>query len=132
MYICLVIVNLLKRKNMKKLFVTMMLVFSGVVFAQENNAKHEVVDQMVKSTFYHDNGLVQQEGFYKDGKVHGQWVSYDETGKKVAMGQYQDGMKIGKWFFWTGTDLTEVDYSDSRIAQVKKWSQGAIVQVNKN
>jgi hypothetical protein len=48
------------------------------------------------------------------------------------MGQYQNGIKIGKWFFWTGADLTEVDYSDSRIAQVKKWSQGAIVQVNKN
>jgi antitoxin component YwqK of YwqJK toxin-antitoxin module len=117
---------------MKKLFIAAMLVVSGALFAQEDNAKHEVVDQMVKSTFYHDNGQVQQEGFYKDGKVHGQWVSYDESGNKVAMGQYKDGMKIGKWFFWTGSDLAEVDYSDSRIAQVKKWSQGAIVQVNKN
>jgi len=117
---------------MKKLFIAAMLVVSGALFAQDNKAKHEVVDQMVKSTFYHDNGQVQQEGFYKDGKVHGQWVSYDESGNKVAMGQYKDGMKIGKWFFWTGADLTEVDYSDSRIAQVKKWSQGAVVQVNKN
>ncbi len=117
---------------MKKLLITAMLVVSGAVLAQEDHAKHEVVDQMVKSTFYHDNGQVQQEGFYKDGKVHGQWVSYDENGNKVAMGQYKDGMKTGKWFFWTGADLTEVDYSDSRIAQVKKWSQGAVVQVNKN
>ena len=79
---------------MKKLFITAMLVVSGALFAQDDNAKHEVVDQMVKSTFYHDNGQVQQEGFYKDGKVHGQWVSYDENGNKVAMGQYQNGMKM--------------------------------------
>ncbi|WP_396184033.1 toxin-antitoxin system YwqK family antitoxin [Flavobacterium sp.] len=117
---------------MKKLCITAMLVVSGVIFAQENNAKHEVVNQMVKSTFYHENGQVQQEGFYKDGKVHGEWISYDINGNKVAMGQYQDGMKVGKWFFWNGLDLAEVDYSDSRVAQVKKWSQGAVVQVNKN
>ena len=117
---------------MKKLFIAAMLVVSGVISAQENNAKHEVVDQMVKSTFYHDNGQVKQEGFYKDGKVHGQWVSYDENGKKVAMGQYNEGKKIGKWLFWSGMDLTEVDYTDSRVAQVKKWSDGAIVIVNKN
>jgi len=117
---------------MKKLCITAMLVVSGVIFAQENNAKHEVVNQMVKSTFYHENGQLQQEGFYKDGKVHGEWISYDINGNKVAMGQYQDGMKVGKWFFWNGLDLAEVDYSDSRVAQVKKWSQGAVVQVNKN
>lgn len=117
---------------MKKLCITAMLLVSGVIFAQENGAKHELVNQMVKSTFYHDNGQIQQVGFYKDGKVHGQWVSYDENGEKAAMGQYDKGMKVGKWIFWTGSELTEVDYSDSRVAQVKKWSPRAIVQVNKN
>ena len=117
---------------MKKLFIAAMLVVSGVIFAQENNVKNEIVNKMVKSTYYYDNGQVQQEGFYKDGKVHGEWISYDINGNKVAMGQYQDGMKVGKWFFWNGLDLAEVDYSHSRVAQVKKWSQGAVVQVNKN
>ena len=117
---------------MKKLFIAAMLVVSGVIFAQENNVKNEIVNKMFKSTYYYDNGQVQQEGFYKDGKVHGEWISYDINGNKVAMGQYQDGMKVGKWFFWNGLDLAEVDYSDSRVAQVKKWSQGAVVQVNKN
>ncbi len=113
---------------MKKLCIAAMLVVSGVIFAQENNVKHEVVDQMVKSTFYHENGQVQQEGFYKDGKVHGQWVSYDENGKKVSLGQYDNGVRVGKWFFWTGSDLTEVDYSANKIASVRKWSQEAVVQ----
>lgn len=112
---------------MKKLFIAAMLVVSGVIFAQENNVKHEIVNKMVKSTYYYDNGQIQQEGFYKDGKVHGEWVSYDVNGKKVAIGKYENGAKVGKWFFWSGSDLLEVDYTDTRVAQVKKWSQEAIV-----
>lgn len=115
---------------MKKSFLIVVLLVSGIVFAQENDFKHQIQDQLVKSTFFHENGKIQQEGFYKDGKVHGQWVSYDENGKKVAMGQYNEGTKIGKWFFWTGADLTEVEYSESRIAQVTKWTNGAVVNRN--
>jgi antitoxin component YwqK of YwqJK toxin-antitoxin module len=114
---------------MKNLWIVVALFVTGVMTAQEkDNAKHEVVDQMVKSTFYHENGTIQQQGFYKDGKVHGQWVSYDENGKKVAMGQYEDGKKVGKWFFWTSTELSEVDYNDYRIAEVKKWTNSSLVQ----
>jgi hypothetical protein len=46
------------------------------------------------------------------------------------MGEYADGKKSGKWFFWTGSVLNEVDYSNSRIAEVKKWSKDAVA-VNK-
>jgi antitoxin component YwqK of YwqJK toxin-antitoxin module len=112
---------------MKKLFIAVMLVVSGVIFAQENNVKHEIVNKMVKSTFYYDNGQIQQEGFYKNGKVHGEWISYDMNGQKVAIGKYENGKKVGKWFFWSGADLMEVDYTDTRVAQVKKWSSEAIV-----
>lgn len=112
---------------MKKLFIAVMLVVSGVIFAQENNVKHEIVNKMVKSTYYYDNGQIQQEGFYKNGKVHGEWISYNMDGEKVAIGKYENGKKVGKWFFWSGADLMEVDYTDTRVAQVKKWSSEAIV-----
>lgn len=112
---------------MKKLFIAVMLVVSGVIFAQENNVKHEIVNKMVKSTYYYDNGQIQQEGFYKNGKVHGEWISYNMNGEKVAIGKYENGKKVGKWFFWSGADLMEVDYTDTRVAQVKKWSSEAIV-----
>ncbi|WP_396173669.1 toxin-antitoxin system YwqK family antitoxin [Flavobacterium sp.] len=112
---------------MKNLFIAAMLVVSGVIFAQENNVKHEIVNKLVKSTFYYDNGQIQQEGFYKNGKVHGEWISYNMNGEKVAIGKYENGKKVGKWFFWSGADLMEVDYTDTRVAQVKKWSSEAIV-----
>lgn len=114
---------------MKKIIIGGMLLSAFVVSAQKG-PKYEIENQLVKATYYYDNGQVKQEGFYKDGKLHGKWVSYNENGTKQAMGEYNNGAKAGKWFFWNDAALSEVDYADSRIAEVKKWSKDAVV-VNK-
>lgn len=114
---------------MKKYMILGALLFTGITFAQEQ-AKHEVVGDIVKSTYYHENGKVSQEGFYKNGKVHGQWVSFDQNGKKTAIANYNEGTKTGKWIFWTDKNLSEVDYSDSRVAAVKTWKEEVVVNVN--
>lgn len=106
------------------------LLFSGVIFAQNIAPKHEIVGNLVKSTYYHENGNVSQEGCYKDGKVHGKWISYDQAGNKKAIGEYNNGIKTGKWFFWNNNMLSEVDYSESRVASVTHWKQDAIVNRN--
>lgn len=113
---------------MKKYIIIAMLVVSGVVFAQDKNVKNEVVGNLVKSTFYYDNGQIQQEGFYKDGKVHGEWTSFNINGSKVAVGTYENGLKVGTWSFYAPTQVIEVDYTDSRIAEVRKVNQSAIVK----
>ena len=51
-------------------------------------------------------------------EVTGQWVSYNREGKKTAKAQYDNGAKIGTWFFWSSDKLTEVDYKDSRLTVV--------------
>ncbi len=112
---------------MKKIMIAAVLLSAGVLSAQEAKPKHEIQDQMVKSTYYYDNGQVKQQGFYKDGKLHGTWTAYNEDGTKQSIGEYNNGEKTGKWFFWTGALLNEVNYADSRIAEVKTWSQNAIV-----
>ena len=66
----------------------------------------------------------------KDGKLVGMWVSYDINGVKKAIGEYNNGQKIGKWLFWNDKTLSEVDYSESRITSVKNWKQDAIVNRN--
>jgi antitoxin component YwqK of YwqJK toxin-antitoxin module len=116
--------------DMKKIILAGLLLSACVVSAQKVEPKYEVESQMVKATYYYDNGQVKQEGFYKDGKLHGKWVAYNEDGSKQAMGEYNHGAKAGKWFFWNQAALNEVDYSNSRIADIKKWSQEAVV-VNK-
>jgi antitoxin component YwqK of YwqJK toxin-antitoxin module len=115
---------------MKKYLLTGAILISGIISAQNIKPKHEVVGDLVKSTYYYDNGKISQEGFYKDGKVYGKWISYDENGNKKAIGEYNNGMKTGKWFFWNDNKLSEVDYSDSRVASIKTWKQDAIVNRN--
>jgi antitoxin component YwqK of YwqJK toxin-antitoxin module len=112
---------------MKKYIILSAILFSALTFAQENNPKLEAVGELVKTTYYFENGKIQQEGFFKDGKLDGVWTSYDVNGNKLAVATYDNGEKTGKWFFWNGTNLNEVDYSNSRIASVKTWKKDALV-----
>ena len=118
---------------MKKIVITLVvLVFNlGLVMAQDKKVSHEKINDLTKSTYYHEDGTVMQTGFYKNGKQTGEWIAYNQEGKKVALGKYENGKKTGKWFFWTGTELTEVDFSDNRIASVQKWNNTGLASVNK-
>ena len=115
---------------MKKCVILVAILFSGILVAQETKPVLEAVGHKVKATYYYDNGKVQQEGFFKDGKLDGIWVVFHENGNKKATGLYANGEKTGKWFFWNGTNLSEVDYSDSRVASVKNWKQDALANRN--
>lgn len=111
---------------MKKILIVALMMSAGVLSAQEKH-KYEIENEMVKATYYYDNGNIKQEGFYKDGKLHGKWVSYNQDGTKQSIGEYTNGNKSGKWFFWNNATLNEVDYTDSRVAEVKTWSRDAVV-----
>lgn len=113
---------------MKKIMILAALVFSGFTFAQDGKPKLEQEGQLVKATYVYENGQMQQEGFFKDGKLEGIWVSYDINGIKKSIGEYSKGQKTGKWLFWNDNALSEVDYLESRIAAVKTWKQDAIAK----
>ncbi|KAF2520164.1 membrane-binding protein [Flavobacterium salilacus subsp. salilacus] len=115
---------------MKKIIIAALMLSAGMLSAQEIKPKYEIESQMVKATYYYDNGNIKQQGFYKDGKLHGKWVAFNENGTKQSIGEYANGVKTGKWFFWSDATLSEVDYTDSRIADIKRWSREAVV-VNK-
>lgn len=112
---------------MKKYIVIVAVLFSGIIFANNEKPKLEAVGSLVKVTYLHENGKIRQEGFYKDGKLQGQWVCYDANGNKVAVAEYNKGQKVGKWYFWNDSVLSEVDYSANRIVSVKNLKQDAIV-----
>ncbi len=74
---------------------------------------------LVEATYFHDNGEVSQEGtFNLAGKLHGQWVSFDEGGVKISEGSYVNGVKSGKWFFWNDGTVKEVEFDNNIIATV--------------
>lgn len=112
---------------MKRIILCAMMLVSGLVSAQDAQPKLEAQGQFVKATYFHDNGQIQQTGYFLNGKPDGLWVSFDTAGKKIAAGEYVDGKKAGQWLFWNDNALTEVQYSDSRIASVKQWKQDTIV-----
>ena len=115
---------------MKKFMIIGTVLISGMIFAQNIEPKLEEVGNLVKATYYFENGQIQQQGFFKDGKLEGKWIAYDATGNKKSIGEYNNGEKIGKWFFWNESILSEVDYSNNQIALVKNWKQDALVNRN--
>lgn len=115
---------------MKKYLMSAAMLVSAMVSAQETQPKLEAEGQSVKATYYHENGKISQQGYFRDGKADGKWVAYDVNGNKKSMGEYASGQKTGKWFFWNENSLSEVDYSNSRIASVQNWKQDALANKN--
>jgi antitoxin component YwqK of YwqJK toxin-antitoxin module len=120
---------------MKRIVILLVLVMIGnvVIAQQENKDLYVKRGKLVEATLYHDNGVVAQHGFYNtEGKLHGQWVSYDLEGKKTAIGNYDNGVKTGTWFFWVNDELHEAVYQESRLTTVNSWESTGVQVVSNN
>ena len=108
-------------KNILSLFAIVLI--TSIAFAQDKAQNTYFLDgDVIAATIYHDNGMVAQTGFYtKENKLTGEWVSYDLSGNKTAVAQYNNGNKVGTWYFFTNKNIQEVNYMDSRIAKVVTW-----------
>ncbi len=119
---------------MKK-YILIALVFIGTTVSSQNlnQPKLETKGILTVATYFYDNGSVQQEGaFNKNGDLEGLWTSYDFEGNKLSQGNYSNGIKTGKWFFWTENSLKEVDYVDSKIINVSEWNRKSELAVSMN
>lgn len=118
-----------------KLYISILALFLGTAFGfsqEEKKVSVEEVNGKLQATYYHDNGTVAQQGeFCKGGKLQGEWISYDTEGNRVAIGNYKDGQKVGKWFFWSGQTLKEVDFINSKIVKVNEWNNKEAVAFNR-
>ncbi len=107
---------------MKKIFFLAAFLVSIVAFPQQKrDLKLNKATNLIEVVCYHDNGVISQTGTYTlDGKLHGAWLSYDEDGKKIVSANYDNGKKVGKWFYWTKETVKEVDYNANVIAGLKE------------
>jgi len=106
---------------MKMLFTLCAIFLAGQIGVAQDKVQDQFVKEgdRISATLYHDNGVVAQTGFYTlDNKLEGEWISYDALGNKTAVAHYQNGEKVGTWFFYQGDEIKEVKYKESRIAQV--------------
>jgi len=96
----------------------------------DTKLKTEKKGDLTEATYFYADGTIQQKGtFNAEGKLYGTWTSYDINGNKLAVGNYDNNKKVGKWFFWTDGKLSEVDYIDSRIVSVNEWKDKTKVAV---
>jgi antitoxin component YwqK of YwqJK toxin-antitoxin module len=120
---------------MKKMIILLVAVFAMTAVQAQEKIKNSYIDKgdIIEATIYFEDGSVSQEGFFtKEGKLTGDWISYNREGAKVAEAQYENGDKVGTWFFWKGDTLTEVSYTNSRIASVNTWkNEGSRVVSNR-
>ncbi len=108
-----------------KLIVLVALAYTSCANAQKKEPKYEVLgNNVIKATYYHDNGCIAQKGYFKEGKLDGEWIMFAENGKKIAIGHYVEGKRNGAWFFWkiNGEALREVTYANGQLINVIEWS----------
>ncbi|MFO7978675.1 MAG: toxin-antitoxin system YwqK family antitoxin [Bacteroidales bacterium] len=62
--------------------------------------------------FFADGGKNEIRS-YQDGMMHGEWITWNQAGQKIAEAHYNMGEKEGKWTIWhdNGTLLYDMTYS---------------------
>jgi len=124
-------VNYQKPKIMKKAILLAILFISAIGFSQEKETTFERDGDLVKATYYFDNGDVKVQGFFKDKKLTGTWTSFDKQGKKTQIAQYKAGKKVGKWFVWNKESLKEISYDNNTLVSVNDWKYESSLAFNK-
>lgn len=107
---------------MKKLFacLVLFLLTVNVSFAQGVEPKFEKENDLVKATYYHDNGMVKEVGFFKEEKLHNKWISYNKEGKIKVVALYNNGVKEGKWYMVGEDSVKEVTYENNKVIKVQQ------------
>lgn len=116
---------------MKKLLLLVCILSVGLMQAQDKKQPtYEISGDLVKATYYYEDGSIEKQGYFKNKKLTGEWTQFDKEGNKIAIGHYKDGKKVGKWFMWKKDLLTEINYKNNIIASVNTWKQDTRVAIN--
>ncbi len=113
------------------LFTSLVLSAQNVVATETPKPVYEVEDGLVKVTNFYETGEIREQGFYDaEKKLTGEWVQFDKNGKKTIVANYYKGAKVGKWLVWQGDKLLQLDYEQSRIANVSEWKDTSTLADN--
>jgi antitoxin component YwqK of YwqJK toxin-antitoxin module len=116
---------------MKKIAALVFLFTVSICNAQEVEPTYEKSENKVKATYYFEDGSVKEQGFFKDAKLTGKWVTYNKQGEKTKIAHYKAGKKVGKWFTWNKNLLKEINYVSNKIVSVKNWNEDSRLALNR-
>lgn len=79
--------------------------FSGCVKNEYDNHQLQFIIRYregykIDTKSFYKNGAVSEELNYVNGKLHGQYFCWDEEGKILIEGKYENGLEQGFWTFY--------------------------------
>jgi len=116
---------------MKKAIILVILFISAIGFSQDKATTYEKEGDLVKATYFYDNGDVKIQGYFKDKKLTGTWTRFDKKGNKTQIAHYNEGKKVGKWFVWNKESLKEINYDNNVVVAVNDWKSESKLAFNK-
>lgn len=116
---------------MKNLITLLIFCLVTIGYAQQKEPTYKAEGDLVKATYYHEDGSISTQGFFKNKKLTGKWVRYDKEGNKTQMAFYKEGKKVSRWFVWQKESLKEIHYDDNAIVSVNLWKHEAKLAANK-
>ncbi|MCI2229347.1 nicotinic acid mononucleotide adenyltransferase [Polaribacter sp. MSW13] len=117
---------------MKNFLAICIFCLTAVGYSQDKQPTYSVEGDLVKATYYYDNGAIKTQGYFKDKKLTGEWVRFDKSGNKKQIAYYDNGKKVGKWFVWSKETLKEINYQNNAVVNVNVWKSSEIkVAANK-
>ena len=102
------------------LFLTIFSLSLTLVGQEKKNQKIEPVGDLFEVTVYYDSGQIMQHGFLnKQNQLHASWESYYENGNRKCIATYDNGVKVGTWFYYYFDKKTKVVYDNNKIVEVE-------------
>ena len=65
-----------------------------------------------KWLWYYSSGIVLREEYYRKGKLDGHYIENDSLGNVVLEGDFEDGLRQGKWFRFINDHKEAGEYID--------------------
>lgn len=96
-----------------------------LIYNQDGSKKMHLVrldDQNFKVVKYHSNGIVQEQGHYRNGLKNGCWLAYDEKGNCISRVYFDMGDRTGVWDIKTYDKkyTYQIAYEDDRAILMQK------------
>ena len=123
------------------IFTLFLSVFSQVQATEKHNIYNQNGDRIMQLTQlddynykvvrYHDNGLVEEQGHYRNGVKNGCWMAYDEKGNCISRVYFDMGNRTGIWDIKTYDKkfTYQIAYEDDRAILMQKLNKsGDIVE----
>ena len=108
---------------MKNLLALVLFFSFTISNAQEIKPKFEKSGNLVKATYYFEDGSIKEQGFFKNKKLTGKWVAFNKQGDKTATAYYSAGKKVGTWFACSKNSVREVTYNNNVIVSIKNYEE---------